>query len=128
MIGGKGFVEKFEQLEQMALNFERHHNLYSNPQTQSVLKSIFKNVSNAGIYGALLHALHVPWTAIAAIGLGKATIGTGKIAYDWMQRKVLSNPKAVNILNQISKANTIQQLEEQVPRLIAEIQKTSDAE
>ena len=125
MIGGKGIVEKFEQLEKMALNFERHHNLYSNPQTQSILKSMFKNVASAGFYGTILHALHVPWTAIAAIGITKGAIGTGKVGFDWMQRKILSNPKAVSALSQVSKANTIQQLEQQLPRLIEEIQKSS---
>lgn len=128
MIGGKGLVQKFEQLEQMALNFEKHHNLYSNPQTQSILKELFKNVKDAGLYGTVLHSLGVPWVAIGAIGLGKAAAGAGKIGFNYIQKRVLSNPKAVAILNQISKSNTIEQLEQQVPRLIAEIERNHDSE
>ena len=128
MIGGKGLVQRFEQLEQMASNFERNTNLYSNPQVQSVLKSMFKNVKDAGFYGTVLHALHVPWPAIAAMGLFKVGTGILKIGFNTVQKKILSNPKTIAILSQISKSSTAEQLQQQIPRLISEIEKSSDSE
>lgn len=121
MIGGQGLVNRFEQLETFANNFERNLQLYSNPQTQSIFKSLLKNVKDAGLVGGLLHALHVPWPVIVSLGLGKATIGASKIGYNALQKKVLSNPEAVRILGLISTANTPEELQKQVPRFLTAI-------
>lgn len=123
MIGGQGLVNRFEQLETFAGNFERNLQLYSNPQTQSVFKSLVKNVKDAGLIGTVLHALHIPWPVIVGLGLGKATIGASKIGYNAIQKSILSNPEAVRILGLISTANTPEELAKQVPRLVAEIER-----
>ena len=69
-----------------------------------------------------MHALHVPWPVIVGLGLGKAAIGTAKLGYNALQKVILSNPEAVRILGLISKANTVEELAKQVPRLLAEIE------
>jgi hypothetical protein len=128
MIGGKGLVSRFEELANFATSFEKNMALYSNPQTQSLFKSLAKNVKDAGFMGTVLHALHVPWPIIVGLGLGKATVGGLKLGYSAMQSKLLSNPQAMKILESISKANTVQELEKQVPRLISEIGKKTENE
>jgi hypothetical protein len=128
MIGGQGLVGRFEALETIANNFERNVSLYSNPQTQSLFKSLFKNVKDAGFAGTILHALHVPWPVIVGLGLGKAATGAAKLGYNALQKKVLSNPEAVRILGLISTANTPEELAKQLPRLITQIEKKSENE
>ena len=123
MIGGRGLVERFQQLETFSNNFERNLQLYSNPQTQSIFKSLLKNVKDAGLIGTIMHALHIPWPVIVGLGLSKATIGSTKLGYNALQKSILSNPEAVRILGLISTSNTPEQLAKQVPRLIAEIER-----
>ncbi len=123
MIGGKGLVSRFEQLETFANAFEKNLQLYSTPQTQSLFKSLFKNVKDAGIVGGILHALHVPWPVIVSLGLGKATIGAANLGYSALQKQVLSNPEAVRLLGLISKSSTTEELAKQVPRLLVEIER-----
>lgn len=123
MIGGQNITYRFDQLQTAANNFEKNISLFSNPETQSLVKSATENVKNAGVIGTLLHALHVPWPVILGLGLGKATAGTAKIGYGALQRKVLSNPKAVNLLENLSRATTKEEIAKQLPRLIKEINK-----
>lgn len=123
MIGGPGITARFNQLEQAANNFERNTALFSKPETQSLVKSATAEVKNAGLIGTVLHALHVPWPVIIGLGLGKATAGASKVGYGAIQRRVLSNPKAVNILEALSRATTSEEVAKQIPRLIKEIEK-----
>ena len=126
MIGGVNLAERFSQLEGFANALERNFQTWSNPETQSVLKQIFNKAKNAGIAGAVLHALHVPWPVIASIGIGNAVLGTAKIGYNALQKVILSNPEAIRILGLISRANTTEELAKQVPRFLAQIGEASD--
>ena len=118
-----GLSRRLDQLETIATNFENNISLFSQPETKTVLQGAMKNVKDAGVVGALLHALHVPWPVIISLGLAKATAGTGKIGFKALQSKILSNPKALNMLESISVATTSQELAKQIPRLITEIEK-----
>jgi len=121
-MGGKNLIRKFEQLESFAKNFEKNISLYSKPETQSLVKNIASNVKNAGILTAVLHALHVPWDIIAGLGLATGTAKVAKLTYDSLQKKILSNPKAIHYLEQLSKATTTKEIGKQLPRLISELE------
>lgn len=123
MIGGEGMVRRFDRLEQMSNNLDRNLKLYSNPETQTFLKKAFKDIKGAGVAATFLHAIHVPWPAIAGIGLAKAGAGASKLGYNALQRKLLTNPTAFNILESISRATNKEQLATQIPRLITELSK-----
>lgn len=122
-IAGPGVARRFDQLEQAALNFERNSNMYSSEPSQSIIKSAVKNIRDSSIIGTVLHSLHVPWSVIAAAGLGGATIGTTKSASKSVMRRVLANPKAVNLLDKLSRSTTPEQVANQLPRLIEEVRK-----
>ncbi len=123
MIGGEGIVHRFEQLQTAASNFEKNSALYSNPETQSFLKSVMSNVKDAGFAATLLHAMHVPWPVIVGLGLGKASLGVGKLGYKALEKRVLSNPNAINTLERVSRVTTKEELANQLPRLFSEIDK-----
>jgi hypothetical protein len=125
-IGGPGMVRRFEQLQQAAQNFEKNMALYSQPQTQSLFRNLFRTVKDASMTGALLHALHIPWSAIVGLGLVKGGIGITKMTAKWLQRKILSNPEAMRILETLSQAKTTQELAKQLPRLIDQINKKTE--
>ena len=67
--------------------------------------------------------MHVPLPVIAGLGIGKGLLSGGKITYDALKSQLLSNPRAVRILESISIASTTEELMKQVPRLITEIEK-----
>jgi hypothetical protein len=130
-MGGDSLIRKFEQLEGFARNFEKNIALYSKPETQSVVKGIIGGVKNnkilsAGIITALLHSLHMPWPVITGLGLAVGTAKVAKISYNAIQKKILSNPKAVHYLEKVSQATTPQELAKQLPRLIAELDLKED--
>lgn len=119
---------QFTQLEQYASNFERNLSLYKSPETKSVFQKLVTNTRNAGLLGIVMHALHVPIEVIAALGLGGAVVGAVKIGSRAAVDKILSNPNAVRMLESISKASTAAELAKQVPRLLAEIDKTNESD
>jgi hypothetical protein len=118
-----GMTRRFEQIETIANNFENNVNLFSQPQTKTVLQSAMKGVKDTGITGGILHALHVPWPIIVSLGLGKAGVGTAKVGYNALERRLLSNPRALDILEAISNVSTSEELAKQLPRLITEVEK-----
>ena len=122
-IGGDTLVRRFRQLETFADNLERNVSVYKSPETQTFFQQLVKNTKSAGIIGAILHSLHVPLPVIAGLGIGKGLLSGGKITYDALKTQLLSNPRAVRILESISIASTTEELAKQVPRLIAEIEK-----
>lgn len=123
MIGGPAIMQRFEQLQTSATNFERNISLYSSKETQSLVSSAVSKIKDAGIAGTILHALHVPWPVIVGMGLGKATTGAASVGYGALQRKVLSNPRAVDLLERLSRATTPEEFAKQLPRVINEISK-----
>jgi len=125
-IGNGSALRRFEQLERLANNFERNIALYSMPETQSLFQGVAKETGKMGMTGAILHALHIPWPVIAGLGLGKTGIGGLKISYRVLEKKLLSNPRAVHYLERVSEATTPRQLAKQLPRLVAELQKGED--
>jgi len=122
-IGGDTLVRRFRQLETFADNLERNVSVYKSPETQTFFQQLAKNTKSAGIVGAILHSLHVPLPVIAGLGIGKGLLSGGKITYDALKSQLLSNPRAVRILESISIASTTEELMKQVPRLITEIEK-----
>lgn len=127
-IGGNTLVRRFIQLEEFANSFERNLDLFRSPETQSLFKKLIKETKSAGLIGAILHALHVPLPVITGLGITKALYSGGKVGYKALQSRLLSNPRAVNILESISRANTTQELAKQVPRLLAQFDKEIDDE
>lgn len=125
-IGGESLVRKFQQLEYFAKNFERNISLYTKPETQSLFKSLLSKTAGASIVTAILHSLHIPWPVITGLGLAAGAAKAGKMTYDVLQKKILSNPRAVHYLEQVSKAKTTSELAKQLPRLLAEIEKPSE--
>lgn len=121
MIGGPNIMQRFEQLERAANNFERNISLYSSKETQSLVSSAVDKIKDAGLVGTILHSLHVPWPVILSMGLGKAVSGVGKVSYNAIQRKVLSNPRAVQLIERLSTAQTAEEIAKQLPRLIKEL-------
>jgi hypothetical protein len=122
-IGGDNLLRRFTQLEEFANNFERNTTLFKNPQNQGLIRNIIQKSKNAGFVGLLLRALHVPIEGIAALGLVSGGIGASKMTFNALKSRILNNARAVNILESISRANTIEELSKQLPRLIAEIDK-----
>ena len=125
-IGGASLIRRFEQLESFANNFERNMALYSKPETQSLVKSIVGNIKNAGLITAVLHAMHIPWAVIAGLGLATGTAKVSKLTYNALQKKLLSNPRAIHYLEKVSQAKTTEELAKQLPRLIAELELEED--
>lgn len=125
-IGGEPLLRRFQQLETFANNFERNVGLYSKPETQSIFKNVIKEVKDVGILTAILHSLHIPWPVIAGLGLAKAGGKIGKVSYNALQKKLLSNPRAVHYLERVSQATTPAELAKQLPRLVAELEKPED--
>lgn len=116
-------VRRFNQLEGFANNFERNLNLYKNPETQTLFQKIVKETKSAGLIAAILHALHIPLPVIAGLGLAKGGASALKFSYSAVKSKILSNPKAVRIIEEMSLANNPNKLRQQLPRLIEEIEK-----
>lgn len=127
-IGGPNIIRRFNQLEGFANNFDRNMNLYKSPETKSLFQRLASNTKSAGVIGAVLHALHMPWPIIAGLGITKGVLSGGKITYDALSKQLLQNPRAVRILESISIASTTEELAKQVPRLIAEIEKTNESD
>lgn len=127
-IGGDDLLRRFTQLEEFANNFERNLSLYQSPETISFFQNTMKNVKSAGLIGWILKALHVPFPIIASLGLAKGMSSGVKGSYNILQKKILSNPKAVRILENISRANNLEELSKQLPRLISEIHDDSQSE
>ena len=127
-IGGDTLVRRFNQLETFAENLERNTNVFKSPETQTLFKKLAQTTKSAGIVGAILHSLHVPLPIIAGLGIFKGTVSAGKVGFDAIKSQLLNNPKAIRILESISIANTTEELSKQLPRLIAEIEKMSDAQ
>src|SRR5690606_24405509 len=121
MIGGPNLVSRFDLLQNAATNFKNNISLFSNPKTQSLVKEATKGLKNAGLVGTVLHSLRVPWPIITGLGLAKVAKETSKVSYAALQRKVLSNPRAVSILESISQARTSEEVAKQIPRLLKEI-------
>lgn len=122
-IGGDGLIRRFNELESFANNFERNINLYKSPETISLFKKLVKGTTNATLIGGIMHALHVPLPIIVGLGLSKAVATSAKVAFNSIKDKILSNPKALRILEEISLADTTNKLSQQLPRLVAEIDK-----
>ena len=127
-IGGENLVNRFNQLEQMANNLEKNITLYKSPQTKTFFQKVVAGTKSAGLVGAILHSLHVPTSIIAGLGLIKGGGAITKIAFDAIKTKILSNPRAVKILDNISKARSIDTLSEQIPRLLTEIEKNQKSD
>jgi hypothetical protein len=127
-IGGNRLVMRFNQLENFANNLESNINLFKAPATQSLFKRVLENTKSAGLVAGVLHALHMPLPIIAGLGLIKGAGSISKITYNAIRTKLLQNPKALRILENISIANSTEQLAKQLPRLIAEFEKESDSE
>lgn len=127
MIGGRNLVNNFDYLQTFANNFQRNTALYSTPQTQGFFRSLFRSGRDASIMATLMHAVHVPWPIIVGLGLAKVGHTITKPIVSQLERVILGNPRALNILGSISRASTVEELSKQVPRLIEEIRKTSDA-
>jgi hypothetical protein len=125
-IGGPSLIRRFEQLESFANNFERNMALYSKPETQSLVKGIVGKIKNAGLITAVLHAMHIPWAVIAGLGLATGVAKVSKLTYNALQRKILSNPRAIHYLEKVSQAKTTEELAKQLPRLIAELELEED--
>lgn len=123
LIGGDEVIERFNKLESFANNLEKNISLYKSPEAKSLFQNIAKETKSAGILGAVLHALHIPTPVIASLGIGGAGVGVTKLTYNALKSQVLDNPRALQILESISKATTIDKLAEQVPRFVAEIEK-----
>ena len=127
-IGGPNIIRRFNELEGFANNFERNMNLYKSPETQSLFQRLVANTKSAGVIGAVLHALHMPWPIIASLGIGQGVVSAGKASYDSLRRQLLQNPRAVRLLESVSMSSTTEELAKQIPRLIAEIEKTSESD
>jgi hypothetical protein len=122
-IGGNNLINRFSQLERYAENLERNIALYKNPETISLFKKLTSEAKTAGLVGAILHSLHVPTEVIVGLGAGKLVLSGGKAVTGKLIDSVLSNPRAVNALEAISRASTPQEIAKQLPRLIAELEK-----
>ena len=122
-IGGDNLIKRFNQLEQFSNNLERNISLYSKPEVQSLFKQIIGEGAKSIPLGILLHAVHVPWPVIVGLGLGKAAGKVGKIGYQALEKRILSNPKAIHYLEQLSQAKTVEEVAKQLPRLAAELDK-----
>lgn len=122
-IGGSRLIERFRNLENISNNFERNIKLYSKPEAQTFVKSLIQEGKSTAILGTVLHALHVPWPVITGLGIAKAGGKVAGLTYQALERKILSNPKALHYLEQLSKAATIEELANQLPRLIKELDK-----
>ncbi len=127
-IGGDRLVTQFSQLERYANNFERNLDLFKKPEVQTLFRKIVGETANAGVIAAVMHSLHVPMEVIAGLGLMKGLAIAGKVTYNSLQSKILNNPRAVTILESISRANSTQELAKQVPRFLAEIEKSNESE
>lgn len=125
-IGGDDIIRRFTQLEEFANNLARNQELYKSQATQSLFKSMLSNVKSSALIGGLFHLLGMPGSALAAMGIGKAGIGAFKGGYTGLKSKILNNPRALRALESITIANTTEELAKQLPRLIAELDKTID--
>lgn len=122
-IGGDSLVNRFQQLEKFANNFAKNIDLYSKPETQTLLRSLVRGSKESLPVAVLLHALHVPWPILAGTGIALTGAKVGKLTFDALQKRLLSNPKAVHYLEALSKATTTAEIAKQFPRLLAEMQK-----
>ncbi len=122
-IGGDRLIQRFRTLENISANIDTNLSLYSKPEVQSVFKNLVHETKSAAFLGTVLHALDVPWPVIAGLGLAKTT---GKLTYQALQKRVLSNPRAVHYLEQFSKARTVREVERLLPRLLNVLDKTED--
>jgi hypothetical protein len=117
-IGGSSLVFRFENLEQVAENFQKNVRLYqNNPDTISLSRKIFTSARNAGIAGALFHSIGVPSQVLVGLGLASVASTATSSFYNSISQKILSNPRSVSLLEAISKASTPQQLNRLLPRL-----------
>jgi hypothetical protein len=122
-IGGESLIRRFKQLESFSNNFEKNMSLYSKPEAQSITKSIVGSIATKASFAAILHALHMPWSVIAGLGLASGGVKVTKLTYNALQKKILSNPRAIHYIERVSQAKTTTELAKQLPRLIAEIDK-----
>ena len=125
-IGGNHLVGQFDRLERMANNLQRNIDLYKNPKVISLIQEASKKLKGSAMLGAFFHMLNVPTPIIIGLGLAKSVGELTAIAGKSAFKKLLSNPRSVQILEQISNANTAEKLMEQIPRLIGEINKKEE--
>ena len=125
-IGGDTLVKRFNQLESFAQSFENNMEMYKSPETKSFLKSAGEEIKRSGVSAAILHAMGVPKELLAVIGLGKLAKSGLVGSYAAIERKVLSDPKAMRFLEEVSRSSTKEQLAKQLPRLINRIEEISD--
>ena len=121
-IGGEELLQQFSTLEKMATNLERNKNLYTQPEVQSLFKRILGSATKSAMLGTMLHLLHVPIPVLAALGFTKLAVEATKASYKTIKNGILKNPRAFRILEQISNADSLKKLAEQLPRLMNELE------
>lgn len=125
-IGGDTLIKRFNQLESFAQSFENNMQMYKSPETKSFMQRAALEIKTSGVSAAILHAIGVPKELLAIIGLGKL-IKSGLVgSYGTIEKKVLSDPKAMRFLEEVSRSSTKEQLAKQLPRLINRIEEISD--
>jgi hypothetical protein len=126
-IGGDRLLNQFTSLETFANNLNRNKELYSNPVVQGMFRSFAKAGKNALYLGPLLHMLHVPLPILVTLGLARGVTIAGKAGYSLVRDAVLTNPRAMRLLEQVTLANTSEKLSELLPKLVVEIEKHQES-
>lgn len=125
-IGGQPLVDRLENLERYASNFERNSSLYKTPEVQSIFKKVVGAGKNAGIIGYVMHTMHMPPEAMVAAGLGLGLYEGGKVAGQAVWRQFLSSPRAVALVERLSLATSAQQVAHILPKLVNEFEDLED--
>lgn len=117
-IGGEGLTKRFSKIEKYAENFQNNMDLYKSNKTQTAMQEIIKTTKNSGLLTGVLYSLGLPHSVVAGFGLSPILAKGGKISYDKAMTKVLTNPKSANMLENLSKATTQQDLLILLPKFV----------
>ncbi len=121
-IGGDPLVNRLENLEGYANNFQRNASLYKTPEVQSIFKKVLGASKNVGIMGYIMHTMHMPPEAMVATGLGMGLYEASKVGGQAVWKQFLSSPRAVALVERLSLATTAEQVARILPKLVSEIE------